>query len=451
MAGQISTREIILGVLLEINRDGEYSHIAIHNTLEKYQYLPKQDRSFITRVCEGTIEYMLQLDYIIEQFSSVKVDKMKPVIREILRSGTYQLMYMDRIPDSAVCNEAVKLAQKKGFYSLKGFVNGVLRNIAREKEQIEFPPASRPLEYLSVTYSLPVWLVKKWLDRFGMEKTETMAQEFLKEKPTTIRCAQYMINMDVVLQRLRDENVTVEKAPYLPYAWYISDYNYLQMLTAFRMGCIMVQDISSMLVVEAAGLKEGDYVIDLCAAPGGKSLHAADRLAGTGMVEARDLTEYKVELIQENIQRMHAANIRAGIKDATVFDRESVGKADVLIADLPCSGLGVLGKKTDIKYKVSPRKQEDLVILQRKILHNAAAYVKDNGTLIYSTCTIAAEENEDNVLWFVQNYPFELESLDPYIPGELHSQTSSKGWLQLLPGVHKTDGFFIARLRKKEK
>lgn len=188
MASVISTREIILGVLLEIDRDGEYSHIAIRNALDKYQYLPKQDRAFITRVCEGTIEYMLTIDYIIEQFSSVKVEKMKPVIREIVRSGVYQLIYMDRIPDSAVCNEAVKLAQKKGFYSLKGFVNGVLRNVARNKENITYPPETQPIAYLSVKYSIPAWLVEKWVLEYGFEQTERMAADFMEDKPTTIRC-----------------------------------------------------------------------------------------------------------------------------------------------------------------------------------------------------------------------------------------------------------------------
>ena len=450
MASGISTREIILGILLEINRDGEYSHIAIRNALDKYQYLPKADRAFITRVCEGTIEYMLQLDYMIEQFSSVKVEKMKPVIREIIRSGAYQLVYMDRIPDSAVCNEAVKLAQKKGFYSLKGFVNGVLRNIARHKEEISFPPVTQPVAYLSVKYSLPVWLAEKWIMDYGFEQTEQMAADFLKDRPTTIRCVQHMVDVNVTIRRLREEGVVVEKAPSLDYAYYISGYNYLQRLTVFRMGCIQVQDVSSMLVAEVADPKPGDYVIDLCAAPGGKSLHVADKMRGYGTVEARDLTDYKVQLIEENIQRMNVINVNAVCKDATLFDKESVNKADIVLADVPCSGLGVIGKKTDIKYKVTRQKQEDLIILQKKILHNASAYVKDGGTLIYSTCTIGAEENQNNVEWFVSHYPFELESLDPYLPQELHSETTRKGYLQLLPGVHETDGFFIARLKRNK-
>lgn len=448
MINGISTRELILNILLEINKDGGYSHIVIRNTLEKHQFLPKQDRAFITRVCEGTIEYMLQMDYIIERFSSIRVEKMKPVIREILRSSVYQIWYMDRVPDSAVCNEAVKLAQKKGFYNLKGFVNGTLRSILRNKNKITFPDQSEPVPYLSVKYSMPVWLVERWLVQFGFEQTEVILKAFLEDQPTTIRINQYMIDTEVTVARLKRQGVTVEKAPYLDYAYYISDYNYLPVLDVFRMGCIVVQDVSSMLVGEIASPKPDDYVIDLCAAPGGKSLHVADKMAGKGHVEARDLSDAKTALIRENIQRVDAANITAVCKDATIFDKDSEGKADIVLADVPCSGYGVIGKKTDIKYKATRQKQEDLIILQRRILHHAAAYVKAGGVLIYSTCTIGEEENQNNVSWFVKNYPFELESLNPYLSQELHSESTEKGYLQLLPGIHRSDGFFIARLKK---
>ena len=182
------TRELVLGILLEVTRDGEYSHIALRNVLNKYQYLDKKERAFITRVTEGTLEHMIEIDYIINQFSKVKVNKMKPVIRCILRSAVYQLKYMDSIPDSAVCNEAVKLASKKGFHNLKGFVNGVLRNISRNLDQITYPDKKDYLNYLSVTYSMPVWILKQWLACYEKETVETMLVDFLKEKPTTIRC-----------------------------------------------------------------------------------------------------------------------------------------------------------------------------------------------------------------------------------------------------------------------
>lgn len=448
MMNSVNTRELVLGILLQVNKEGEYSHIAIRNTLEKYQYLSKQDRSFITRVCEGTLEYRLKIDYIINQFSNVKVNKMKPVIREILRSGVYQLLYMDSIPDSAVCNEAVKLAQKKGFYSLKGFVNGVLRTIARQNGRFGLPKKEQHVEYLSVVYSMPVWLVVRWLDQLGFEAAEGMLKAFLEERPTTVRCQEYLNSVDDTVASLKSQGVKVEKAPYVKSAYYISDYDYLPALLAFNMGRIQVQDVSSMLVGEIAAPRPGDYIIDMCAAPGGKSLHVADKMKGRGRVEARDISQYKVEMMEDNFRRAEAVNIEAVCKDATAYEEESAGKADIVLADVPCSGLGVIGRKTDIKYKMTPEKQEQIIKLQRKILENAAAYVKPGGTLIYSTCTVAREENQDNLHWFVNNYPFETESLDPYLCDELHSETTGQGYLQLLPGKHKSDGFFIARLRR---
>lgn len=444
-------RSIALEILQQITQEKEYSHIAIRNALDKVQYLPKQERAFINRIVEGTVEYMLRIDYILNQFSSVKVNKMKPVIRNILRSGVYQLLFMDSVPDSAACNEAVKLAQKKGFYSLKGFVNGVMRTVAREKENITYPSKTTQMaEYFSAYYSMPLWIVENWLARFGEEITEQMLQDSLADKPTTIRCQLHRMDQELTLSSMRRQGAVLEPAPYLPYAWYLSGYSHLAGLKSFVMGRFVVQDVSSMLVSEVAAPKKGDYVIDMCAAPGGKSLHMADKMEGYGHVDARDLTGYKVELIRENIHRTNAINIEASQKDATVLDKESLLKADIVLADVPCSGMGVIGKKTDIKYRIDPDKIAELVVLQRQILHNAAAYVKSGGTLIYSTCTITEQENIENVRWFLKEYPFELESIDPYLCGELHSETTKEGYLQLLPGVHKTDGFFLARLVKKK-
>ena len=327
------TRELVLGVLLEVTRDGEYSHISLRNVLTKYQYLDKRDRAFITRVVEGTLEHMIEIDYIINQFSKVKVNKMKPVIRNILRSAVYQLKYMDSVPNSAACNEAVKLAMKKGFASLKGFVNGVLRNIERNLDNITYPDETNLLEYLSVKYSMPEWILKRWLVQYNRETVETMLVDFQKEKPTTIRMNRNAMTKEELIESLEKQGVHVEKHPYLPDALWITSYDYLADLDSFQKGAFHVQDISSMLVAHLANPKEGDTVIDVCAAPGGKSLHMAELLRGTGHVEARDLTDYKVDLIWDNIQRSGMKNIEAVRKDATVFDEESVESADIVVAD----------------------------------------------------------------------------------------------------------------------
>jgi len=444
------TRELILGILLSVTRDGEYSHIALQNVLNKYQYLDKKERAFITRVTEGTLERMIEIDYIIDQFSKVKVNKMKPVIRCIMRSAVYQLKYMDSVPDSAVCNEAVKLATKKGFSTLKGFVNGVLRNIARNLDNITYPDKTDYVSYLSVKYSMPTWILKEWLACYEKETVEIMLEDFLKEKPTTIRLNSNVMSKGELVDSLEKEGVRVENHPYLPYALWISNYDYLADLESFRQGAFYVQDISSMLVAHIANPQKNDTIIDVCAAPGGKALHMAELLCDTGHVEARDLTDYKVNLIQENILRSGVTNMEAVRWDATVLNEDSIGKADIVIADLPCSGLGVIGKKTDLKYKMTKETQGELVKLQRQILSKVESYVKADGTLIYSTCTIHAGENMDNVHWFLREYPqFELVSIQEFLCEELKSSVQEDGCLQLLPGVHEGDGFFIAKFKKK--
>lgn len=445
MTKTIGEREIILAVLLEILEEGAYSHIVLNDVLSKYQYLEKKERSFITRVVEGTLEHMIELDYIIDSFSKTKVKKMKPVIRCILRMSVYQLKYMDSVPTHAVCNEAVKLAVKKGFSGLKGFVNGVLRNIARSLDTLEYPT-------LSVRYSVPEWLVSLWQQSYTFAELEKMLQEFQKEKPLIIRCNCSQIQPKDLMEKLQAEGITVKVHPYLDYALLISGFDYLAGLKSFREGDFYVQDISSMMVGHLAlsGISGEDVsVIDVCAAPGGKSLHMAELLGERGHVEARDLTEYKVGLIEENIQRSGLKNVTAVQQDATILDEEALESADVVLADLPCSGLGILGKKPDLRYKMTENTARDLAKLQREMLDVVHRYVKPGGTLLYSTCTIHKAENEDNVHWFLKEHPeFELADIRQDLPETLRGDVQEEGMLQFLPGIHECDGFFLAKFKK---
>lgn len=430
---KVNTRDLVVEILLLVTRDGQYSHIALNQVLGKYQYLDKSDRAFITRVVEGTLERMIELDYITDQFSKVKVKKMKPVIQAIIRSAVYQLKYMDSVPDRAVCSEAVKLAVSRGFGGLRGFVNGVLRSIARNLDTVSYPEEGT-LEHLSVAYSMPRWILEQWLSVYSLEQVERMLQDFLQEKPTSIRCNLHQISRKELKEKLTREGVKAEEVPELPCALLISGYDYLAALPSFQEGDFQVQDISSMLVARRADPKKGAYVIDVCAAPGGKALHLADMLAGTGMVEARDISDYKVELIWDNIRRSGMDNIRAVRWDATVLDEESVEKADIVIADLPCSGLGVLGRKSDLKYRMTPESEAELASLQRKMLSVVWRYVRPGGRLVYSTCTINREENEENAAWFQAEHPdFRLVSEE-----------------QLLPGQQAGDGFYIAVFVRKD-
>lgn len=432
MTKAINERELALGILLEVEK-GEKSHVVLRQVLEKYQYLDKQERAFLTRLTEGTIERTIELDYIIDQFSKVKTKKMKAVIRNVMRLSVYQMKYMDQVPDSAACNEAVKLAAKKGFGSLRGFVNGVLRNISRNLDNIVYPEKEDTVSYLSIKYSMPKWIVKMWLADYGREQTEKILESFYQEKPTTIRVNENQITKEELIRKLEQEGVKAEAHSSLSSALLISGYDHLGALTSFREGDFQVQDASSIRVAERAGIQKDDYVIDVCAAPGGKALHAAQILNGTGHVEARDLTEYKVHLIEANIQRMGFTNIEAIRHDALVLEADSVGKADVVIADLPCSGLGVLAKKTDLKYKMNAETEEEVAKLQRAILEVVQNYVKEGGTLIYSTCTICKKENEENVNWFVSN----------------HSEFEKEWEEQIFPS-RETDGFYIAKFRRRK-
>ncbi|HIZ75753.1 MAG TPA: 16S rRNA (cytosine(967)-C(5))-methyltransferase RsmB [Candidatus Mediterraneibacter stercoravium] len=449
MTKSVNEREIVLAVLMEVTEKGAYSHLILRDVLDKYQYLDKRERAFITRVTEGTLEHMIEIDYILDQFSKVKVKKMKPVIRNILRSGVYQLKYMDTVPDHAVCSEAVRLAARKGFSGLRGYVNGVLRNTARNLDQVKYPEEG--LAALSVRYSCPEWILKLWQQDYEPDVIEAMLRDFQEEKPLVIRCCLNRISPEKLTERLRAEGVTVTVHPYLPYALEISGYDYLEGLESFREGLFVVQDVSSMLVAEIADPGPDARVIDVCAAPGGKALHMAEKLEGTGYVDARDLTPRKVEMIRENISRTGLENIGAKVQDAAVFDGESEEKADIVIADLPCSGLGVLGKKTDLKYKASPEGTEALVHLQREILSCVQRYVKPGGTLVYSTCTVDPAENMDNVYWFLQKYPeFRQDDIRGRLCPELREDVQGEGCLQLLPGIHKTDGFFIAGMVRRK-
>ena len=432
MQASVNERELVLDMLLQITRDGEYSHIVIKNVLDKYQYLDKRERAFITRVVNGTLERMIEIDYIINLFSKVKVNKMKPLIRTILRSSVYQMKYMDSVPDSAICNEAVKLAGKRGFVNLKGFVNGVLRNISRNLDKINYPDEKDKVSYLSVKYSLPEWLVKQWLNVYDEETVKTIGSAFLEEKPLTVRFNERKIKKEDLVGILKKEGVTVGEVPEIPCALYLSGYEHLSALPSFCEGLNHLQHLSSMQEALWSGVKEGDKVLDLCAAPGGKSIHIAELLNGTGHVEARDLTEYKVDLLRDNIERSGLTNIEAVCQDATVYDPDKKKSADIVIADLPCSGLGVLGKKPDLRYKMNEKTEADLVELQRKILSVVKDYVKPDGKLLYSTCTIHREENEGNVEWFLKEYPeFEL--------------VKDK---QMIPGKDTGDGFYIAIIKR---
>lgn len=452
----VNIRAVVLDILTEIEKEGEFSHITINNALLKYQYLDRTQRAFINRFSLGTIECRIEMDYILNQYSKTPVNKMKPLIRRIMRMAVYQIIYMENVPDSAACNEAVKLAAKRGFTGLKGFVNGVLRNISRNKDNITYPDkAKETKKYLSVKYSMPEWIIELWNTNMSYEEIEDILAGMKKDKKTYIRCNTLKGSTDYIKKILEEEGVTVTEVSGLSYAYEISGYDYLTALKSFNEGLYQIQDISSMMAGEYVKPSTDSLIVDVCAAPGGKSINAALKLAEaaydnkdipesgiskevlkgiTGRVIARDVSDYKASLIDDNVARLGIPYIDVEVHNALEFDEELEGKADIVIADLPCSGLGIMGRKPDIRYNITKEKIDDIISLQRDILKVVSRYVKTGGTLVYSTCTINRAENEDNADWICNTLGFSKD-------GE---------YRQMLPSAKAdNDGFFVAGLIKK--
>ena len=480
----MNERQIILEALLLIEKGEDYGNRIIKDVLDKYSYLGRQQRSFIKRVLEGTIERKIELDYIIDQFSKTPTVSMKPVILCVLRMSVYQLKYMNSIPVSAICNEAVRVTQKKGFNNLKGFVNGVLRNISRNIDNIKYPAKPEGLfkdkmfeasEYLSIAYSVPEFLTKLFIEYYGND-AEDIFKAFFRDNITTIRLNESKADEDSLKRVLAEDGAKICKLPAIcdmcNNAYILEDYDILSDLNAFKMGLFQVQDQSAMLPVEMAGLKPFDTVFDVCAAPGGKTVQAVDALCklilkpseinqcngknlynddlysdeysnnasesnqccgDVGRVFSFDVSGAKVERILENLERCdfaRAVEVIVDVCDATIYKENYVNQADVIIADLPCSGLGIIGRKSDIKYNVTEEGMKALVSLQREILENVIKYLKDGGTLMYSTCTLNPFENEKQVEWMEENLGLKCEEMHRILPSNVR------------------DGFFVARMRK---
>ena len=374
MADEVNLRNLALDVIVSVMDKGAYSDKAIHAALEKHPGLEKRDRAFFTRLCQGTIEYAVSSDYIINLFSKTKV-KNETCYQRNTKNGSLrlQIMHMDSVPDSAVCNEAVKLANKRKFTNLKGFVNGVLRNISREKDKIKFPDKKDGFcAYASVRYSMPEWIVNYLCEEYGEDETERIFEGFLKaDRGVSVRCNVSKAEPQEVYDMLKKQGISVKKSELFDYAFSIDDFDRLQDVEALKKGYIQVQDFSSILAGHIPEIKGGENIIDICAAPGGKTLHIADRLNdrklnGGGKIISCDLTDAKTALIKENVERNGFENVSVVKNDALVFKKEWEDTADIVIADLPCSGLGVIGKKCDIKYKTSIEDINALSEIQRK-------------------------------------------------------------------------------------
>jgi len=443
-------REIAILVLAEVMENEAYSNISLREKLSKYSDLTPLDKAFITEIVHGTIRYLITIDYIINQYSKTKINKMKPLILNILRCGVYQIIFMTKVPSFAACNESVEIAKRRGLRGLSGFVNGVLRNIARNSKAISYPNPYKDFSmYLSVYYSYPKWLIDYWLDTYSPQFVEDLCRGSNKSPVVSIRCNTLKTNKEDLMKTLSKEDVVVYDGVYSKEALGISKTSAINELPSFKQGLFQVQDESSMLVGHILNPKPRDNILDVCSAPGGKATHCGELMKNEGIIFARDIHEHKLDLIKSSAQRLGISIIKTQLKDATQLDDTMVSKMDRVLIDAPCLGLGIIRKKPDIKYKKTPKDLEDLIVVQRQILSTCSKYVNVGGILVYSTCTISKRENIENIDWFTRNFDFELEDIDPYLPETLRSETSKKGYIQLYPHIHNIDGFFIARLRRK--
>lgn len=450
----VNERQVVLDMLLSL-REGKLSHTILKDTLDSYLYLDKSSRGFITRLYEGSIEKRLYLDFIIDGYSKTPVKKMKPIIMLLLEMAVYQLFFMDRVPDSAAINEAVKLAKKRGLTGLSGFVNGVLRNIARNKENIALPDKNKDLiKYLEIKYSTPRTVVEYLIKDHGNEEAEAILEAFEEKRHLVARATK---NREELIKKLDAEGVRVSTDTIFPESLKILELDSLSYLESFEEGDFVIQDESSQFIGKIVGLPKGARVLDLCAAPGGKSLLFAE-MEEVDEIISCDITESKTELIEDNIRRIGTDKIRTRVNDASLYNPDFVDGFDLVICDLPCSGLGVMGRKRDIKYNVSIDKIRELAILQKKILENAVRYVKKGGRLIYSTCTMTRAENEENFTFISEFKGFSAVDfsdkirgyVDRYKDGERLVNEAKKGFIRLFPGELGTDGFFISEFMREE-
>lgn len=447
---KLNPREIAVKIISEVNERGAYNNISLQEHFYQYNDLSALDKAFITTIVNGTIRYLITIDYIINQFSKTKIKKMKPIIKNILRSSVYQILFMDKVPHSAACNEAVKMTKNRGFMGLSGFVNGVLRNIARNKDNITYPnPKNNLVQYLSVKYSFPQWILDYWLQYYKAKFVEELCDASNNNPEISIRCNVLKIDVLTLKKLLIKDNINVSEGLFLQEALHISKTSSIRDLPLFKKGLFQVQDESSMLVTHILNPKAGEKILDVCSAPGGKSTHCGEIMGNEGYILARDIHEKKLEFIQSSAKRLGINIINTEQKDATILDAEKINKMDRVLIDAPCSGLGIIRKKPDIKWKKDNSDLNDLIGIQRKILSVCSKYVKERGILVYSTCTISEKENIENIKWFTNHFDFSLEDINPYIPKALQNKSSKNGYIQLYPHIHNTDGFFIARLRRK--
>ncbi len=425
----MNAREIILKAIYEIEENGGYFNHILTDSLSKTEPC---DKGFVTEVIYGIIGNKLALDHILTQFSSVKLKKMTPWVKNILRLGIYQMYYMDKIPHSAACNESVKLSKRYAHAAAGRFINGVLRNISRNIESISFPEKDTPLEYLSIRYSFPLWLTERLLSQYGFDKAESFMAESNSPHSVNLRVNRLKTTPLKLLEILKSEGINAEMSTIFEDCLTVNGKINIDNSPSYKEGLYSLQNLSSYKAVKTLSPKKGDLIMDICAAPGGKSCAAAEIMEDEGKILSFDIHPHKLQLIDNSAKRLGIHIIDSSAHDGCNQLPQYIGKADKVILDAPCSGIGVIHKKPDIKWTRQESDINELSKIQRKLIEPASAYVKSGGILLYCTCTVLKEENDDIVSGFLCN----------------HRDFSVISCEQILTGKDGESGFYICKMKR---
>ena len=438
-----NARECALQVLIACRKNNAWADAALKSAL-KTNTLSAPDAALCSRIVYGVMQNRMLLDFYIGAYCTQKPDHLQPPLLEILRIGAYQIIYLDKIPDSAAVNTSVELAKLAKRGQASGLVNAVLRKLSQNKKALPPVPERDDVQRLSIQYSHPKWFVKRLVSLLGREEAERFLACDNQIAPITVQVNPLKTTLEALTEELQQAGISVQPHSWVPDCLELSGTGDLAALPSFREGKFLVQDPAARLVSLIAGIRPGQKVLDVCAAPGGKSLSAAFAMAGNGSIVACDLHENKLKRIQESADRLGVNIITTQAADGRVFRPEWEASFDTVLVDAPCSGLGIIRKKPDTRYK----KADDLFtlpVVQAAILDNAARYVRPGGTLVYSTCTILPEENEQVTEAFLAEHAdFGLEPFELPLP-----VGKSDGSLTLWPQRHDTDGFYICRMTRR--
>jgi 16S rRNA (cytosine967-C5)-methyltransferase len=402
------------------------------------------DKSLLTEIVNGVLRWQMKLDWVLNGFFHGNFTKAEVTVKNSLRAALYQIMFLDKVPHHAAVNEAVEFVKRIRGEKAGNLVNAVLRNIIRNIDGIHYPDVTiDAAQYLAVMYSHPVWVVRRWMNRFGFAETEKLLHANNERPNLSLRINTSKTTVENFLELLRNQNVVFEKSKYLGNFVRTTNLSNISQTELFRKGFFSVQDESAGIACQLLGVQPGDRVIDMCAAPGGKTNFIGEMLHGNGEVIAVDKYATRLNLVKSSCERLGIANVKIVAADSTEFSTEP---ADKVLLDAPCSGLGVLAKKPDVKLKRDAEDIRDLVNLQRLLIENAATLVKNGGVLVYSTCTTEPEENFGIIRMFLQQHPeFDIDSAAQFVPPSL---VTADGYVETFPHVHGMDGSFSIRLKK---